>query len=102
MTDNRRFSRYTRISKNVTSSDRSAMILAHVGKTPKGKLRLRSVGIVVGKKPEDLVDQVPETDPRFVFETSYGVRKASHDIVRKSGKFSRFYDNIVKVVYEGS
>lgn len=96
----RRCARYSRKKGDGENVERSAVILAHVGRTPKGKIRLKSVGIVLGRNSESLVSKVSDLDPRFVFETSYGVRKVAHDVVKKSGKFSRFHDSIVKVVYD--
>ena len=46
-------------------------------------------------------EKLSETDPRYVFESNYGVRKLVHDMVKKSGRYSKFYDTIVRVVYDG-
>ncbi len=90
---------YRRISERSLSSDWT--IIAHIGKTKKGKIRLRSVGITRKGQDEKLVfENLPENDPRFVFEDDYGMRKATHEIVRKSGQFSRFYSSSVRIVYE--
>jgi hypothetical protein len=97
-----RAARYSRLSRTKSQrSLRDTLILAHVGRTPKGKLRLRKVGVVIaGGKEMDVSNELEENDPRFVFESDFGVRKEAHDIVRKSGRYSKFYDTIVKLVYD--
>ena len=100
-----RASRYARISRAKTEKGpRDALIIAHVTRTPKRKIRLRHVGVVIGDAKEVPVinEKLSETEPRYVFESDYGVRKMAHDIVRRSGRYSRFYDTIVKVVYDGN
>jgi hypothetical protein len=99
-----RASRYARISRaKKEKGPRDALIIAHVTRTPKRKIRLHHAGIVIGSSKEVPVnnEKLSETEPRYVFESDYGVRKMAHDIVRKSGRYSKFYDTIVKVVYDG-
>jgi len=98
-----RASRYARISRaKGEKGPRTELIIAHVTRTPKGKIRLQNVGIVIGSSKEVSAnnEKLSETDPRYVFETNYGVRKMTHNIVRRSGRYSKFYDTIVKVVYD--
>jgi len=96
-----RAARYARVSKNL-KGPHEAVITAHVRRTPKGKIRLLRVGLSIGSEKEVKVnpDELPENDPRYVSENNYGVRKIAHDLVKKSGRYSRFYDTIVRVVYD--
>jgi hypothetical protein len=132
-----RYARRDRV-KRADRSDR-ALILAHVTRTPKGKIRLRRVGISLvggGKKKktrEAIVASIPhasfssnlfgasitsggdddhsskggsqnitlrEDDPRLVFDNDFGVRKAAHEMVKRSARYSRFYNSIVKILYD--
>ncbi|MHB8567776.1 MAG: hypothetical protein ACYC7D_07210 [Nitrososphaerales archaeon] len=99
MTD--RASRYAKITRAKSSKqERDTLILAHVGRTSKRKLRLLSVGIVIkGGKEAEVSDALPENDPRYVADSDFAIRKITHDLVRASGRFSKFYDSIVKIDY---
>ncbi len=78
-----------------------SVIVAHLGKTPKGKIRLYSISIKRKNEKEEAVSgNLPENDPRYVFDSEYAMRKVAHDIVRSSGRFTRFYDSSVKIVYD--
>lgn len=79
----------------------ATVLVAHVGRTPKGKIRLHRIGIrLQGKKEEVVVSDLPPEDPRCVFEDDYKVRKATHDIVKKSARFSHFHDASTRVFYD--
>jgi hypothetical protein len=95
-----RAARYS--SKKSTSSKKSRgpILVAYVGRTPKGKIRLRRVGIRFEGQKEELVGEAPPDDPRYVFENDYKVRKSAHDLVKKSAKFGRFYDASTRVFYD--
>ena len=93
-----RASRYSR----VLARDSPAVLVAYVVRTPKGKIRLRKIGIRIRGKKEFQVSELPLTDPRFVFENDYKVRKAAHDETKKSAQFSRFSDSSARVIYEES
>jgi len=100
-----RASKYARLTKsNAVKGPRAAVITAHVTRTPKGKIRLTRVGITIGDSREVTVhsEKLSDTDPRLAFENNFGVRKEAHDIVKKSGRYSRFYDTMVRVVYDGN
>jgi hypothetical protein len=98
MTD--RASRYA-AKKHSTSPRRSSpLLIAYVAKTPKGKIRLKKIGIRFEDQKEELVDELPPDDPRYVFENDYKVRKAAHDEVKKSAKFARFYDASARISYD--
>jgi hypothetical protein len=77
-----------------------ALIIAHVQRTPKGKIRLVSVGVRISTQDEEEVVGLPLTDPRYVFDNDYKVRKSAHDLVKSSGRFSKFYDSSARVVYD--
>ena len=97
-----RASRYARIQRTKSGKklEREALILAHAYRTPKGKLRLKSVGIAIGKGEEKIVTgALGETDPRYAFETDFGLRKEVHNLVRRSAQFSKYYNCVVKMVY---
>ncbi|MFI5422303.1 MAG: hypothetical protein ACHQ1H_15175 [Nitrososphaerales archaeon] len=76
------------------------ILVAYVGRTPKGKIRLRRVGIRFQGQKEELVGEAPKDDPHYVFENDYKVRKAAHDLVKKSAKFGRFFDASTRVFYD--
>ena len=76
------------------------LLVAYVGRTPKGKIRLRRIGIRFQGQKEEIVSQVPQDDPRYVFESDYKVRKSAHDLVKRSAKFGRFYDASTRVFYD--
>jgi hypothetical protein len=98
-----RASRYA-AKKASTSAKKttSTLLIAYVARTPKGKIRLRKIGIRFDneRNEEELVEELPPDDPRYVFENDYKVRKSTHDIVKKSAKFSRFYDASARVSYD--
>jgi hypothetical protein len=58
------------------------------------------VGVRIGGEQEQDVLSLPPADPRYVFENDYKVRKASHDLVKASGRFSKFHDSSARVVYD--
>lgn len=93
-----RASRYS----HVLERDSSAVLVAYVVRTPKGKIRLRKIGVRIRGKKELPVSELPLTDPRYVFDNDYKVRKAAHDETKKSAQFSRFSDSTTRVVYEES
>ena len=90
-----RAARYSRVTKK----DSPAVLVAYVVRTPKGKIRLRNIAIRIRGKKELPVSELPLTDPHYVFENDYKVRKAMHDETRKSAQFSRFSDSTARVVY---
>lgn len=90
-----RAARYSR----TTEKDSAAVLVAYVVRTPKGKIRLRKIAIRIRGKKELRVSELPPTDPRYVFENDYKVRKATHDETRRSAQFSRFSDSSARVVY---
>jgi hypothetical protein len=86
--------------KQSTSKSTNPLLIAYVSKTPKGKIRIRRIGIRFESQKEEVVDSLPPDDPRFVFESDYKVRKSTHDLVKKSAKFARFYDASARVSYD--
>ncbi len=95
-----RASRYS-AKKQASSGRRSGpLLIAYVAKTPKGKIRLHRIGIRFEDHKEELVDKLPTDDPRYVFENDYKVRKATHDLVKKSAQFARFYDASARISYD--
>ncbi len=98
MTD--RASKYAAVKRASSMKPSGAPILiAYVSRTAKGKVRLRRVAIRFQGGKEEVVAPVPQDDARFAFENDYKVRKAAHDLVKKSPKFSRFYDASTRVSY---
>lgn len=93
-----RASRYA--SKKGSARKSGPILIAYVARTPKGKIRLRKIGIRFEGQNEELVEMLPAADPRFVFDDDYKVRKAAHDVTKKSSKFSRFYDASARVSYD--
>lgn len=93
-----RASRYT--SKRVSTRTSSPLLIAYVARTPKGKIRLRKIGIRFEGQKEELVQTLPADDPQSVFDNDYKVRKAAHDITKKSAKFARFYDASARISYD--
>jgi len=94
-----RASRYA--AKRQPSGRRSGpLLIAYVAKTPKGKIRLHQIGIKFEGQKEELIEKLPADDPRYVFETGYKVRKAAHDLVKKSAKFARFYNASARISYD--
>jgi len=94
-----RAARYRRIRQPPSPSDWT--LIAHLGKTPKGKIRLYSIGITRrGEKERSVSGNLLANDPRYVFDDDYGMRKTAHEIVRKSGQFSKFYDSRIRIVYD--
>jgi hypothetical protein len=93
--------RAARYSVKKESTKRSnPLLIAYVARTPKGKIRLRKIGIRFEDQKEELVEELPTDDPRYVFENDYKVRKSTHDLVKKSAKFARFYDSSARVSYD--
>ncbi|MDG6905843.1 MAG: hypothetical protein JRN20_08675 [Nitrososphaerota archaeon] len=76
-----------------------AILIAYVVRTPKGKIRLKRIGIRLHEKEEEQVCELPPTDPRYVFENDYKVRKSTHEEVRRSRQFARFWDSSARVIY---
>lgn len=76
------------------------ILVAYVARTPKGKIRLQRIGIRMKDKKEEVVSVLPKDDPQYVFEDDYKVRKATHEVVKGSAKFSRFHDSSARVFYE--
>ena len=93
-----RAARYS--AKKQTRGRSNPILVAYVAKTPKGKIRLRRVGIRFEGQKEEIVTSVPTDDARFVFEDDYKVRKAAHELVKKSPKFANFYDSSTRVFYD--
>ena len=77
-----------------------AVLVAYVIRTPKGKIRLKRIGIRLQGQKEEPVCELPITDPKYVFESDYKVRKATHDEIKRSAQFSRFQDSTARVVYD--
>ena len=93
-----RASRYAAVRSQKKSGE--AILIAYVVRTPKGKIRLKRIAIrLIGQK-EEPVCELPPTDPKYVFENDYKVRKTMHDEVKRSGKFTRFQDSSARVIYE--
>ena len=86
-------------SKKKTTKRPYPLLIAYVARTPKGKIRLHRIGIKFENQDEEIVEKLPSDDPRYVFENDYKVRKSTHDIVKKSAKFSRFYNASARVSY---
>jgi hypothetical protein len=94
-----RASRYA--AKNKPSGrNPGPLLIAYVAKTPKGKTRLHQIGIRFEGQKEEIVEKLPEDDPRYVFESDYKVRKAAHDLVKKSAKFARYYNASARISYD--
>ncbi len=95
-----RASRYA-TKKQTTSARRSSpLLIAYVTRTPKGKIRLRRIGIRFEGQKEEVIESLPSDDPRYVFNDDYKVRKSTHSIVKKSAKFARFYDASARISYD--
>jgi hypothetical protein len=77
-----------------------AVLVAYVIRTPKGKIRLKRIGIRLQGMKEEPVCELPPTDPKYVFENDYKVRKATHEEMKRSAKFARFYDSSARVLYD--
>ena len=92
--------RYAAKKHSTNKKSGGPVLVAYVGRTPKGKIRLRRIGIRFQGQKEEIVSEVPQDDPRYVFESDYKVRKSAHDLVRKSAKFGRFYDASTRVFYD--
>ncbi len=95
-----RAARYSSKKQASEKKTRGPILVAYVGRTPKGKIRLRRVGIRFQGQPEELVGEAPKDDPRFVFDNDYKVRKSAHEFVKKSAKFGRFYNSSTRVFYD--
>jgi hypothetical protein len=91
---------YAKEQSETNKASRSPVLIAYVKRTPKGKIRLHKIGIRFLGQKEESVGEMPPDDPRYVFESDYKVRKAAHDLVKKSAKFGRFYDTTARVFYE--
>jgi hypothetical protein len=76
-----------------------AILIAYVIRTPNGKIRLKRIGVRLQGQKEQPICELPPTDPKYVFESDYKVRKATHEEVRRSGKYTRFQDSSARVVY---
>jgi hypothetical protein len=96
-----RASRYASKERDAQSKKSSGapLLIAYVKRTPKGKIRLWRIGIRFQGQKEEKIGDLPADDPRFVFESDYKVRKAAHEVVKRSAKFSRFYDASTRVFY---
>lgn len=87
--------------KNAATKSPYPLLIAYVARTPKGKIRLRRINIrFENQRDEEIVEELPPDDPRYVFESDYKVRKAAHDVVKKSAKYARFYDASARVSYD--
>lgn len=95
-----RAARYASAKERSSSKSTNPLLIAYVSRTPKGKIRLRKIHIKFENGVEEAVDELPPDDPRFVFENDYKVRKATHDLVKKSAKFARFYNSSARVSYD--
>ena len=90
------------ISSKSQKKESEAVLVAYVFRTPKGKIRLKRIAIRLRGQKEQPVLELPLTDPRYVFENDYKVRKAAHNETKRSGRFSAFYDSSARVIYEES
>jgi hypothetical protein len=95
-----RATRYAGKKDSSTGRNSGPLLIAYVARTPKGKIRLKKIGIRFQDQKEEIVDQLPPDDPRFVFENDYKVRKSAHSIVKKSPQFARFYNASARVSYD--
>ena len=95
-----RAARYAPAKTEKKSSE--AVLVAYVVRTPKGKIRLKRIGIRLHGQREQQISELPPTDPRYVFENDYKVRKATHEVIKRSAQFSRFHDSSARVVYDES
>ena len=96
-----RASRFARKKQQQSKGTKTTnpILVAYVGRTPKGKIRLKRIGIRFQGAREEIVSEVPADDARYAFENDYKVRKATHELVKKSPKFSRYYDSSARVFY---
>ena len=94
-----RAKRYAAIQKSKAKQN-DTLLIAHVKRTPKGKIRLSRIDIRISGGKEQVVTELPPDDPRYVFEDDYKIRKMTHDIVKRSGKFSTFYDCSARVFHD--
>jgi hypothetical protein len=94
-----RAARYS-FKKSEKTTPGRAVLVAYVARTPKGKIRLKRIAIRMLGQKEQLVSELPPTDPRYVFENDYKVRKAAHDETRHSARFGAFYDSSARVIYD--
>jgi len=95
-----RASRYKARKKDSSARRMGPLLIAYVARTPKGKIRLRKIAVRFEGEKEELVDELPANDPRYVFESDYKVRKSAHEIVKKSAKFARFYHAGARISYD--
>ena len=94
-------SRAARYRKPERASGPDTIIVAHIGKNPRGKIRLFSLWLRrKNHKEEPIVQGLPVNDPRYVFDDEYSMRKLSHELVRRSGQYTKFYDCRVRIVYD--
>jgi hypothetical protein len=96
-----RAARYS-FKKSDRATPSRAVLVAYVVRTPKGKIRLKRIAIRMLGQKEQLVSELAPTDPRYVFENDYKVRKAVHDETRHSARFGAFYDSSARVIYDES
>lgn len=78
----------------------NAILVAYVVRTPKGKIRLKRISIRIHGQKEQQVCELPPTDPKYVFESDYKVRKATHEEMKHSAQYSRFQDSSARVIYD--
>ncbi len=93
-----RAARYS--SQRAEKSQGRAVLIAYVARTPKGKIRLKRIAIRLQGQKEQPVLELPPTDPKYVFQSDYKVRKAAHDETKRSARYSAFYDSSARVVYD--
>lgn len=94
-----RAARYASIERSRRKPN-DTILVAHVRRTPKGKIRLVRVDIRMKDKKEEVVTEVSRDDPRYVFEDDYKIRKVAHDLVKRSARFGSFYDCSTRVFYD--
>src|ERR1700722_11783135 len=97
---NDRAARYSAKERASSAKKPGPLLIAYVSRTPTGKVRLRKIGIRFEGQEEELVAELRLDDPHLALENDYKVRKAAHDIVKKSAKFGRFYDVSTRILYD--
>jgi hypothetical protein len=95
-----RAAKYSAIKRASSARKPGPLLIAYVSRTQTGKVRLRKIGIRFEGQKEEIVADLRLDDPHLALENDYKVRKAAHEIVKKSAKFGRFYDASTRISYD--
>jgi hypothetical protein len=95
-----RAAKYAAMKRASLAKKSGPLLIAYVSRTPTGKVRLRKIGIRFEGQKEEIVADLRLDDPQLALENDYKVRKAAHEIVKRSAKFGRFYDSSTRISYD--